>query len=148
MLKCKLVPDQSNYQIKEGKDTVSVELGGGAARYRRDLLGSAVEIEIQWSLNPTEYQYLRAFYNYLNKGADAFLIDLVFETATLQEYVAHFKPGTWKLSSIKGQSFTIRTTLEVTPNEEGLDFAAIVSGFVPEEYAAPPAPETFGHTEE
>lgn len=144
MIKCKLSPDQTNYAIKEGKDTVMTELAGGRARYRRDLVGSSVEIEVQWTLNPTEYQYLRAFYNYLNKGADAFIIDLLYETATMREYIAQFKPGTWKLSGVKGQTFTIRSTLEVMPNDEGLDYASIVSNFTPEPYVAPPPPADFG----
>lgn len=144
MIKCKVSPDQTNYAIKEGKDTIMTELAGGRARYRRDLVGSSVEIEVQWTLNPTEYQYLRAFYNYLNKGADAFVIDLLYETATMREYIAQFKPGTWKLSGVKGQAFTVRSTLEVMPNDEGLDYADIVSNFTPEPYVVPPPPSDFG----
>lgn len=145
MYKLLLKPDQNGYQIKEAKDVVSTELAGGKARYRRDLLNASVEVEVVFTCDPDEYAYLRAFYNTVNKGADAFNIDLLLDTPELRTYVAHFKPGTWKLSNVKGHSFQVKVTLEVIPNNSGLDYNNVVDTFVPaDDYDPPPPPGNFG----
>jgi hypothetical protein len=148
MLKLLLKPDQNSYQVKEDKTVVSTQLDGGASRVRRDLLNAAMEVECQFTLSPYEYQYFRAFYNQVNKGSDPFLIDLLVDSHELVEYVAIFKPGSWRLSKVRGLSFEVKIQLEVIPEDEGNNYANIVANFEPEEYVAPPAPVTFGNTEE
>jgi hypothetical protein len=143
MLKIQMAPDQDSYQIKENKSVLSVQLDGGQPRRRRDQLNMVVEVEIGFTCTPIEYQYLRAFYNVTGKGADSFLIDLILDEADLVEYVANFKPGTWRLSKVNGLTYEVRTTIEVQPND-GLDYAAIVDAYEPETYVAPPAPVNFG----
>jgi len=144
MLTLQLVPDQDNYAVTEGEDIIVTKVTGGLPRQRRDQLNAVVKVEIQWSLNPTDYQYLRAFYNYCNKGADQFFMQLILESPTLRTYVCNFVPGTWKLSAIKGTRYTVRTTLQVQPNEDGLDYAALVAAYEPEPYVPPPDPVDWG----
>lgn len=144
MLKCKLVPDERGYQIKEMETAITTELKGGRPRVRRDLLNADTIAEVQFTCSPEEYQYLRAFYNQLNLGADAFLIDLMLETSSLREYVATFEPGTWKLSRVTGHRFEVRVRLNVQKNDTGLDYAQLVDDFTPETYVPPPDPASFG----
>lgn len=144
MIKLLLTPDQESYSVADGEDTISTKVGGGQPRVRRDLLNAESTVEVQWTLSPAEYQYIRAFYNYSNRGADSFLLDLLVETETLREYVCRIKPGSWKLSSVKGSTFKVKCTLLVASNDDGLDYAAIVSGFTPEPFISAPDPVDWG----
>lgn len=146
MLKLLLVPDQTNYSASSSVDVVMSKVDGGQPRYRRDVLDAPITVELQFTMDPQEYQYLRAFYNYINKGADAFLMDLLIETPALREYAVNIKPGSWKLASVKGHSFVVKFTVEAHPNDAGLDYAQIVADFTPEPYVAPPAPTDWGGT--
>ena len=144
MMKLKLTPDQESYQATDGEDVIVSKVGGGQPRYRLDLLNSDAKIEVQWTLSPSEYQYIRAFYNYCNKGADAFLMDLILEDSGLAEYVVRIIPGTWKLTSVKGATFKVKCTLSVAPNTDGINIADIVNNYEPEPYVPPPAPVDWG----
>lgn len=129
MLKLLLKPDEQGYQVREPISAHRVELYGGASRYRTESLDVDSLVDCQFSLNPSSFQYLRAFYNYADQGADDFLIDLVIDEHTPREYQARFRPGTWKLSDVQGYRFRVRLSLDVVANTSGLDFAAIVDGF-------------------
>lgn len=144
MLKLLLTPDQDTYAVAEGETVIATKVGGGPPRQRQDLLDAETTVEAQYTLTPAEYQYFRAFYNFLNKGATSFLCDLIIETPGLRTYVARFKPGTWKLSSVKGISYKVKVTMNVSPNDEGLDYAALVEAWEPEPYEAPPDPVDWG----
>lgn len=147
MIKLLLSPDQDSYTVTEGEDTIATKVGGGQPRMRRDLLNADSKVEVQFTVNPTEYQYIRAFYNYTNRGADQFLIDLIVETGELREYIARIIPGSWKLTSVKGHTFKVKFTLTVASNDDGLDYADIVTNFTPEPYVPPPAPVDWGNEE-
>ena len=143
-IKLLLVPDQENYTVDDNDAVVQTKVDGGPARYRLDYLGSSMQVETTWTLNPDEYQYFRAFYNYCNKGADPFLCDLIIDAPELRTYVCRFKSNTFKLNRVRGSSYTVKCTLEVTPNDAGLDYAAIVEDYVAPVYEAPPAPIDWG----
>ena len=145
MLKLQLTPDQANYQFAASNDVIRTKVAGGAARYRLDQLNSDQGVDIQFTLNPTEYQYLRAFYKYCGLGADPFLMDLILETPDLQEYVAHFRPNTWKLTAVKGNSYTVKMTLDVAPNSHGINYAELVNNFTPEPFVSAPPPTDWGN---
>lgn len=144
LTKLLLVPDQENYSVDDNDSVVQTKVDGGPARYRLDYVGASMQVETTWTLNPDEYQYMRAFYNFCNKGADPFFCDLILDEPTLRTYVCRFKPNTFKLSKVRGHSFQVKVTLEVTPNDTGLDYAQIVEDFVPDTYTAPPAPIDWG----
>jgi len=144
MLKLQIVPDENNYQVTNDRDVIATKVTGGAARLRRDVFDATMQVQVQFTVDPTEYQYLRAFYNYAGRGADKFLIDLLIETSELTEHVAQIVPGSWKLSQVRGHSYQIKMTLEVHPNDTGLDYADLVNNYTPEPYVAPPAPISYG----
>lgn len=142
-----VVPDQDGYEVEDNNSVVFTKVDGGQSRARRDYLGAAINVTVTWTLSPDEFQYLRAFYNYVNKGADPFLLDLLIESATLRTHVCRFKPGTFKIAKVKGATITVKAQLEAAPNDEGLDYADIVANYEPPAYEAPPAPVDWG-TEE
>ena len=78
LTKFAIAPNQSGYAVKDGKETLSVKLGGGASRYRRDVQNAASIVSVQWTMNKGEYRYFRAFYNSVTiSGSTPFLIDLM-----------------------------------------------------------------------
>lgn len=145
MIKLQLLPNQEGYEVSDGDEIIETTVGGGSPRRRRDMLNSEYQVTCTFTLNPTEYQYLRAFYNYINKGADGFLMDLIIEDSTLREHVCHIRPGTWKLVKQAGHMFQVKFTIDALPNDDGIDYAAVVAGFAAEvPDALPPAPITWG----
>jgi hypothetical protein len=114
-----LAPDQASYSAGTAENEIlSVKLDGGFSRYRRDILKSSFSVSVQWSVGPTEYSYLRAFYrNSINSGLNAFYINLIIDGPALDVYEAHFVPGSFSLQSINGYQHVVAATLEVKPNE-------------------------------
>lgn len=112
-----LPPDQSNYAAPEGHTTVSTILDGGASRFRADQLGGAFLVTVQWTLDLTNFNYLKAFYRTaVNYGSLPFNIDLLLDSGAMQTYVAHFVPDTFGLTSQSGQTFVVGAILEIIPD--------------------------------
>lgn len=131
-------PDRNSYNFLDGEEVLSVALDGGASKFRSDVLNSNIRVSVQWTLNPTSYNYFRAFYNtIIAKGALPFLIDLYIDNPfELTEHEAHFVPGTFGLRSQSGQAFVIAATLEIKPiamTQENID-AGLLFGLFGEEY--------------
>lgn len=115
-MKCKLQPDSTNYDAISNAASVSVQLDGGASRFRKDQLGAAVVVDAQWSLGPDDYNWIMAFYRTgTDQGADAFTIDLVWDKADVATYTAHFVPGTFSLASQIGLTYVVKAQLEIIP---------------------------------
>lgn len=111
-----LAPDQSGYSVEDGQEVLSVKLDGGLSRYRRDVVGAASMVRVQWTVGPTEYTYLRAFYRTTTaRGTEAFLVDLILDNATLTRHEAYFVPGSMKLTGVSGLTYTVQAALEVKP---------------------------------
>lgn len=144
MLKLLLRPDEQSYTVDEASVALQTDVKGGPNRYRRDVLNQTIKVTVQFTVNPEEYQYLRSFYNVVNKGVDPFMIDLLVETSELRTHIANIVPGTWRLSKVVGFSFTVRFTLDVQPNDEGIDYASVVAGFEPFDYVPPGPLQDFG----
>lgn len=118
-----LPPDNSSYSAADGKETVATQLDGGAARYRRDILGATSTVNCSWILDPDEYKYLRSFYRALTlKGSKPFLINLILDEPTLTEHKAYFIPGSVQLTGQKGLTYWVTAQLEVYPAE--IDYEA------------------------
>ncbi|MBN46213.1 MAG: hypothetical protein CMH23_07035 [Methylophaga sp.] len=118
LTKLVIPPDQSGYSVTDGNEVLAVSLDGGASRFRRDVLGATSLVNVQWSIGPNEYKYIRSFYRALTgKGAKPFLIDLYLDEADLTEHKSYFVPGTMKLLSQKGLQFVVSVQLEVYPAE-------------------------------
>lgn len=131
-----LPPDNSSYGVTSGKEVVATMLDGGAARYRRDILGATSTVDCVWIIGPTEYKYARSFYRALTtSGSKPFLIDLILDEPELTEHKAYFVPGSFKLTGQKGLMYWISAQLEVYPAEINvsaeIDFAAMYSNFGP-----------------
>lgn len=128
MMKLALSPEASTYSAKPGAETISVALEGGSSRFRRDILGAAAEINCEWRLNEIEHQYFMAFYRSATRhGSLPFAIDLMLDSPWLQEYIAHFVPGSLELAGVAGEARIMRAVLEVLPlaEDEALDGAIV-----------------------
>ncbi len=131
--KLKLTPDSSSYSVTDGKEVVATQLDGGAARYRRDILGATSTVSVSFILGTVEYSYLRAFYKALvSSGATPFLIDLILDKPELTEHKAYFVPGSIQLTAQKGLTYWVSAQLEVYPvamTEDDFTFAALYGEF-------------------
>lgn len=112
-----LAPDAESYTQKDKAEVTSIPVEGGLGRYRRDLLGAARSVGVQWTLNPYQYRYWRAFWQtLLKRGSERFTCDLVPEDGCAP--VAHeclVVPGSMGVPSQGGRTYVIGATLEVTP---------------------------------
>lgn len=119
MTKFIIPPDNSAYSVTDGKEVVATQLDGGAARYRRDIIGATSTVAVSWILGRDEYLYLRSFYRGITgKGAVPFLIDLILDDYELTEHKAYFIPGSMQLTQQKGLTHWVSAQLEVVPNED------------------------------
>ena len=116
MEKLMLVPDKASYTVKDGKEVVSIQLDGGAARYRRDVLNAASRVTCLWNLDPAEYQYFRAFYRTSTQnGSQTFLASLMLDEPVLRDFEAHFVPDSVMLREQSGLLYVMAAELEVSP---------------------------------
>lgn len=112
-----LPPDQTGYQAQYGKTGIATQLDGGASRFRADQLGAAFTMDVQWTCNKKNYEYLSAFYRTtINYGADPFTVSLILDLGVLNPYTAHFIPETFGLTSQQGNTYVVGARLEVIPN--------------------------------
>lgn len=118
MIKCLIPAEQDNYSaMPSATAAIAIELDGGAPRVRRDKLGSAYTITVQWSVGPDDFNYLMAFWRTgTAEGSLPFLIDLLIDEAETGEYQATFVPGTFKLYSKSGLTYVLQASLSVIPN--------------------------------
>lgn len=127
-------PDNSQYSVTDGKEVVATQLDGGAARYRRDIIGATSTVNVSWILDRYGYAYLRSFYRGITgKGATPFLIDLVLDNYELTEHKVYFIPGSMQLTQQKGLTHWVSAQLQVFPNEDtdNGDFAYIYAALGP-----------------
>jgi hypothetical protein len=129
--KLTLAPDQSGYTAGTAENEIlSVKLDGGFSRYRRDQLRSTFNVDVQWTVGPVQYAYLRAFYRTaVNQAEEVFEIDLQADDPVMRTYEAHFVPGSFKLSAVTGNQYTVGASLEVKPitMESDVDEAFILA---------------------
>lgn len=132
-------PDQSSYSVTDGTEVLSVQLDGGASRFRQDILNANCKITVQWTLDRDKYAYIKSFYKYLTmSGALPFLLDLYIDNPyELTEHVCHFVPGTFGLKSQSGLAFVVSAQIEAIPVEDQnlIDFS-LLYGLFTDEYQA------------
>lgn len=109
-------PEVSGYRMKPTEDVLSVNVVGGHSRKRLDAINSTSTVNVTWLLGTEGYDYIMAFYRSVAKKSTAvFLIDLIVDSSTLQEYTVSFVPGSFGLTGVKGLSHTVTAQLEVHP---------------------------------
>jgi hypothetical protein len=108
-------PEQSDYSFTDDGGVVAIEVEGGHARYRRDILNGHIRCKVSWKVDPDGYAYLRAFYRSHLNGGTPFTIDLILLSSELTTHTAWFLPGTFSLTSKEGNSYTVAAELEVVP---------------------------------
>jgi hypothetical protein len=116
MEKFQILPDSTGYSVTDGKEVISIQLDGGASRYRRDILNANSKVTCQWSFDRDEYQYMRAFYKTTtSNGSIPFLIDLILDESALTEHQAYFVPGSMALREQRGHLYLVSAELDVKP---------------------------------
>jgi len=116
-------PDQNSYSFSDFPECISVELEGGAPKIRKDIANSFFRLNVQWSLNQDQYNYIRYFYRYvLNSGALPFFLDLyVDDPFELKTHQCQIVPGSFGLANQKGNLFVVKAVLYVKPIEMDQD---------------------------
>ena len=138
MLHLSLRPDAEGYQRKEGNNVVSTNLDGGPSRTRVDKIGAPESVSVTWTLNPSQYRYIQAFWHTgIKKGAFSITCDLVSQDGTAPTPpVCKFIQDTFTLASQKGLTYVIQASLEVMPlpRDTALDDLTVSIGpdFAPE----------------
>jgi len=117
LLKFAIPPDNNGYSFTDGEEVLSVALQGGASKYRLDILNANIRLNVQWTLDRNQYNYIRAFYkSVLISGSLPFLLDLYVDNPfELTEHECYIIPKTFGLKSQKGLSFVVGCSLEVKP---------------------------------
>lgn len=117
MAKLRFAPILAAYATDPGQSVIGTELDGGMGAYRTDILNPADKVNCQWVLPSKEdYREFVIFYKGPGKeGAATFLMDLVIDDPDPIERTCRFIPGTYKLVSIQGQTYTVQAQLEVEP---------------------------------
>jgi hypothetical protein len=114
-----LTPDRAAYALNDGMSSQHRETRGGLGRLRRDMLNPTVTVDVSWIVGPDEYAQLAAFQK-ANVGK-TFSCDLVSDSyeATLHNN-CKFVPGTFTLSAVQGETYTVTAQIEAAlnaPNE-------------------------------
>lgn len=113
MRKLKIQPNQAGYAVERGNTVLFQELDGGAGRYDKDIQRKSHTVNVAWTLNKTQYDYLQAFYLvWANNPSEAFLADLIIDTHAMMEYQCYFR-SPLNLNNKVGATHTVGATLEV-----------------------------------
>lgn len=133
MAKLLLCPLRAGYAAQQRPGALQVELDGGASRFRLDILYGSFLVEVAWSCNEEQYDYLCAFHRTATaSGSLPFDIDLKIDSSQMLEYQAHFVPGTFRTPVFGGGRYRVESVLEVVkpydPSEAASD-EALISAF-------------------
>ena len=141
MRKLMLCPTSTGYTSQHPDEVVSIQLDGGASRFRLDKTGGVHIVSAQWVLVPDEYHYFNAFQRVITaSGSEPFLIDIITYLDTKVEHQVHFVPGSVSLAQQIGGVYYVSAQLEVMPQEiveqDEEDFVILF-----EEFGAPVVPQ-------
>lgn len=109
-------PDSGSYtEVEPSDEVLFTALQGGVGRYRLDKVNASRTVTVQWTFDPPDYQYFRAFFaTATQRGALPFLLDLLSEDGDgTVESTCNFVPGSVTLTSTEGQMYVQAATLEV-----------------------------------
>jgi hypothetical protein len=116
--KIQLIPDSAGYSAGEASGVDGSGVAGPALLMRRSYINNAALVDVQWTLNPSEYTYLYKAYRSSEIGGNPpFLIDMILDNPLLMEYIAKFVAGSFRLASHTGSTFTVTAKLYVTATD-------------------------------
>lgn len=115
-----LTPDVQGYQITEPGGHVYNKLSGGASRIRRDFDNAPVEIDVQWTCDEQEYNYITTFHRVTSN--DPFNMLLLVHSPEFTDHEVRFVPKSFKTTGVQGQRYIVRAKLEVVPLTPDLAF--------------------------
>lgn len=116
MDKVTLSPDQDGYSFKDGVEVLRTQLSSGAGRFTRGILNAAIPLNVQWTCDADEYDYLmNAYRTHVSEGHAPFPIDLIIDDVVFTEHQVRIMPGTFGLSRHQGLCYVVKATLEVEP---------------------------------
>jgi hypothetical protein len=119
MKKLHLLPDSNSYNVKFGDGNIATRLNGGASRVRKDTVDNVHSINVAFSLNKEQYQYMMAFYRHITKrGALPFLMDLITDEGSPQTHKVQIVPNTFQLTEQSGRKYGVTFTVEAEPLNE------------------------------
>lgn len=119
--------DENGYGFKEGAAVSRVETKGGRSRIRSDLNDTSIIVNCVFSLTPSEYDVLKAFYD--TNQAVAFNIPLPIDSSAMDTQTAFFA-SELSILQVFGFNLKVGVTLEVLPQAANLvNDAAIVAAY-------------------
>lgn len=121
MNKLNMAPDQQGYQVQDSAEHIHNKLAGGAGRIRRDYTGMPVQVDVQWTCDAGEFDYLQAFYRVQEEGTVPFLMDLIIHSNAIEEHECRFMPGTFRLTAQNGGRYIVKAKLEAIPPIPDID---------------------------
>lgn len=132
MAKLHFPPAATGYSAQPRSGVLAVELDGGSARYRTDVLHNPHRVRATWFCNQVQYDYLNAFHRTATtNGALPFDVRLRLDNEAAADYSAHFVPGTFGMTRMEGRLRVVEAELEVLkpfdPDEATDDEATIAA---------------------
>lgn len=107
-------PDQARYSGDLAPNAITTPVEHGAARTRQDYIGGSSLVNVQWSVDPTQYQTIVSFFEgILSSGTMPFSIDLILNRSALHRYEAKLVADTLRVTSVRGLQRVLQAQLEV-----------------------------------
>lgn len=118
--KMKLCPQQSGYSVVHGFNRV-IQDTGYMPRSRVAVKRQGHQVPVTWLTDKNGYDYLVAFFNLQqNSNEEYFLLDLIVDSADLQEYRCMFRSGI-QLTQVSGKAFWVSAELYVRAKKRNSD---------------------------
>lgn len=97
---------------KSAAEMIRVQLDGGAGRYAVDLFGISDLVNCSFVCSPSDFNYLKSFYNVAVSSGESFLMNLLIDRFELTLYECRFMPNTFKITGTKGLTTFVSATVE------------------------------------
>ena len=133
-------PDQSSLSIADSDNRLSSDVGS-IGSYRRNLINGSRFVDVTWQASKEMYAYLaQAYRAFVASGGSPFLCSMFLDTANVLDlYVCRFVHGSFGLTSVNGETYSVKAQFCVTPKPYNIDVLPFVisgdllkTGIVPE----------------
>lgn len=107
------VPEQRGYNAAYGNGFVSVKLGGGAARQRRDVVGAVHPVKARWFLSGLQYQqFVQFIRDEAVFGSVPFNVRLTIDFQFPALYTCTLVPDSQQIEEVRGNNYVVSASLE------------------------------------